>query len=534
MSDHIPVLIVGAGPTGLLMACELARHGIKFRIIDKKSEQTSCSNATWIQTRTIEILDHLGIVNRFLIAGHKCNAINLYAGGNHLLKIPLDQIGSTYPFILMLPQSETEKILNTYLKELKSHVERPLEFVEAIQEENKVVSTIKHPDGKTETITSDWLIGCGGVSSTVRSTGEFLFPGHDLSEQFLVADAEMSSFLSSDEIHVFFDKGTVFPDKGTILAIAPFGSKKYRITANVYQESARKTLYSHDINDIIRERSHDEYTADNVSWISPFWIHSNIIDHMRDRLTFLAGDAAHTHSPVGGQGMNTGMQDAYNLAWKLALVIKGKAKLSLLDSYQSERYPVICKVVKQTEQLTNMSLFDKIFSTKLHQFCDKISHDKKLERKIINQIEQLDIRYKNSPVIDYHEYVSAKSPRQGKRAPGVCIDQSTRLYDYLRNTQHNVLLFTGLSVSSETIEKIKETQEWLNKTYLNLIKTHIISTQKLKDFKNNIIDVNTAIHNRYGVKNNAIFIIRPDNYIAYCSKSLDTNLIKEFFQKYLI
>ncbi|MBS0425641.1 MAG: FAD-dependent monooxygenase [Proteobacteria bacterium] len=541
MSNHIPVLIVGAGPTGLLMACELARHGIKFRIIDKKPEQTSCSNATWIQTRTIEILDHLGIVNRFLKIGHPCNAINLYANGKHLLKLPLDQIDSTYPFILMLPQSETEKLLNEYLKELKNHVERSLEFIEATQKENKVTSTIKHLDGKIETITSNWLIGCGGVGSTVRSTGEFSFPGHDLPEQFLVADAKMSSSLSTNEIHVFFDKGTVFPEKGTILTIAPLGAKtheassyKYRITANVYQEGARKTLYSHEAIDIIRERSHGKYTASDVSWISPFWIHSNIIDHMRDRLTFLAGDAAHNHSPVGGQGMNTGLQDAYNLAWKLALVIKEKAKPSLLDSYQSERYPVICKVVKQTEELTNMSLFDKAFSAKLHHFCDKILDDKKLELKIINQIEQLDIRYKESPVIDYHECVSTKSPRQGERAPGVFIDKSTRLYDYLRNAQHNILLFAGLSASNEAIEKIKETQQWLSKTYSDLIKIHIISTSKLEDFKNSIIDVNAAVHKRYGVKDNAIFIIRPDNYIAYCSKSFDTNLIKDFFQKYLI
>ncbi len=534
MSNHLPVLIIGAGPTGLMMACELARHGIKFRIIDKKPEQTSCSNATWIQTRTIEILDHLGIVNRFLNIGHACNAINLYASGKHLLKIPLDQIDSTYPFVLMLPQSETEKLLNEYLKELKSHVERSLEFIEAAQEENKVISTIKHLDGKIETITSDWLIGCGGMGSAVRSTGKFLFPGHDLPEQFLVADAKMSSSLSKNEIHVFFDKGAEFPDKRTILAITPLKSNKYRITANVYQEGARKTLYSHEATDIIRERSHGKYTVNDVSWISPFWIHSNIIDHMRDRLTFLAGDAAHNHSPVGGQGMNTGLQDAYNLAWKLALVIKGKAKSSLLDSYQSERYPVICKVVKQTEQLTNMSLFDKTFSIKLHHFCDKISHDKKTEQKIVDQIEQLDIRYKNSPVIDYHECISTKSPRQGERAPDVLIDQATRLYDHLRNTQHNILLFTGLSASNEAIEKIKETQQWLSKTYSDLIKIHIILTQKLKDFKNNIIDENAAVHKRYGVKNNAIFIIRPDNYIGYCSKSFEINLIKTFFQKYLI
>jgi 2-polyprenyl-6-methoxyphenol hydroxylase-like FAD-dependent oxidoreductase len=535
MSDSIPVLIAGAGPTGLMMACELARHGIAFRIIDKNAGPTLGSNATWIQTRTLEILDHLGIANRFLKAGHTCNAINLYADGKSLLKIPLAQIGSTYPFILMLPQSETERLLNEHLNELKAHVERSLEFIEAKQDKNKVISTIKYPDGRTETITSDWLIGCGGVSSTVRETGEFSFPGQDLPEQFLVADAQMSSYLPTNEIHVFFDKGEIFPDKGTILVASPLGSNKYRITANVYQGHARKNIYAHEVIDIVQERCHGEYRVEDISWISPFWIHSNLIDHMRHDLTFLAGDAAHNHSPMAGQGMNTGLQDAYNLAWKLALVIKGEAKSSLLDSYQDERHPVISKVVNQTEQLTEMALFDKTFLIKLRTFCDEASHENsEISQHIAEEIEQLDIQYKSSSVIDYDEYINKKSPRQGERAPDVSIDQTTRLYDHLRNTQHNILLFTGLSVSTEIMTKIKETQQWLNKTYSDLIKTHIISTEKLQDTENIIFDVNGIIHKCYDVETNVIFIIRPDNYIAYCSKSFDINLIGKFFQKYLI
>jgi 2-polyprenyl-6-methoxyphenol hydroxylase-like FAD-dependent oxidoreductase len=535
MSNSIPVLIAGAGPTGLMMGCELARHGIAFRIIDKKAGPTLGSNATWIQTRTLEILDHLGIVNRFLRVGHPCNAINLYADGKALLKIPFAQIDSTYPFILMLPQSETERLLNEHLNELKAHVEGSLEFIEAKQEKNKVISTIKHLNGKIETITSDWLIGCGGVSSRVRETGEFSFPGQDLPEQFLVADTKMSSYLPTNEIHVFFDKGEVFPDKGTILIASPLGSNRYRITANVYQDHARKNIYAHEVVDIVQERCHGEYRVEDISWVSPFWIHSNLIDHMRHDLTFLAGDAAHNHSPIAGQGMNTGLQDAYNLAWKLALVIKGDAQPSLLDSYQDERHPVISKVVNQTERFTEMALFDKSFLTKLHTFCDEASHDNsEISQKIAEEIEQLDIQYKNSPAIDYHEHINKKSPQQGERAPDVFIDQTTRLYDYLRNTQHNILLFTGLSVSTEIMTKINETQQWLKKTYANLIKIHVISTEKLKDNENIIFDVNCIIHKRYGIKTNAVFIIRPDNYIAYCSKSFEINLIETFFKKYFI
>jgi 2-polyprenyl-6-methoxyphenol hydroxylase-like FAD-dependent oxidoreductase len=153
-----------------------------------------------------------------------------------------------------LPQSETERLINEHLNELKAHVERSLEFIEAKQDKNKVISTIKYPDGRTETITSDWLIGCGGVSSTVRETGEFSFPGQDLPEQFLVADAQMSSYLPKDEVHVFFDKGEIFPDKGTILVASPLGSNKYRITANVYQSHARKNIYAHGFH-------HFGYTA---------------------------------------------------------------------------------------------------------------------------------------------------------------------------------------------------------------------------------------------------------------------------------
>ncbi len=473
MSNHLAVLIVGAGPTGLMMACELARHGIKFRIIDKKPERTLTSNATWIQTRTIELLDQIGLAPLFLKAGHPCTAINVYVDGKPLVSIPFNGIESTYPFILMLPQSETEKLLIERLEELKHQVEWSSELVDLKQEDNKVVTTVKSPDGKSEMIISDWLIASDGANSKIREKCQIFFPGEDLTEQFVVADAQIDSFTSKDEIHLFFDQGTLF-------AASPLGENKYRIAANLHLDYPRQTFYKKEVIDLVQERGHGAYYVTDVAWISPFWIHGKIAEQMRRHSIFLMGDAAHIHSPAGGQGMNTGIQDAYNLAWKLALVIKGKGNPLLLDSYQAERYPVISEVVNQTENFTKMALFDESFLADLQKFSQQVLQgETEPIKKICSLLSQVNIRYQQSPIISYEASNQDFSPKPGERAPNVIIDQSTRLYDYLRNTQHNILLFTGPAKKQQELNGIKQLKEWLDQLHPDLIKTYVISKEKI-------------------------------------------------------
>lgn len=528
MSNPLPVLIVGAGPTGLMMACELARHHIAFRIIDKNPERTLSSNATWIQTLTIEIFNQIGIVDRFLKIGHPCDAINLYIDGKSLVTIPLNNIDSTYPYVLMLPQSETERLLIERLSEFNQRVERPLELIDVKQNNNSVMATVKHADGHTEIITSDWLIACDGANSSVREKCQLFFPGEDLSEQFIVADAQIDSFMSKNAMHVFFDQGTLF-------LATPLGENNYRITANLHLPVQRKIFTEREVIEMAQERAHGAYYINKVSWISSFWIHSKLVDHMRDKLIFLAGDAAHIHSPAGGQGMNTGLQDAYNLAWKLALVIEGKAKPSLLNSYQSERYPVVNNIVNQTESLTKMALFDKSFSSKLRQFSKKFLRNEVMSsKKIGEQITQLDIRYKDSDVISYDEHPRAKSPQQGEHAPDVIIHSSKRLYDYLQNTLHNVLFFTGSSEIKNTLEQLAQLQKLLNKIFPEQIKIHIVTNEELKDVDNIILDVMNAIHDRYNIKHASLYIIRPDGYISYYSTDFNHHSIVDFLKRYLV
>lgn len=533
MMSELPVLIVGAGPTGLMMACELKRHDIPFRIIDKKPEPTKGSNATWIQTRTLEIFDIIGIVDRFLKIGHKCEAINFYAKEKALANIPLTEIDSTYPFILMLPQSETERLLNEKLQESKVHVERSLELVNIKQTNQGVVSTIQLANGDTENITSDWIIACDGANSTVREKCQISFPGQDLSEQFMVADAKMSSSLPTNEIHVFFDKGTIFPEKGTLFSAFPWGSKEYRLSANLYLESPRQTFTEQEVREVVAERTYGNYIVDTVSWISPFWIHSKIVDQMQQGPIFLAGDAADIHSPAGGQGMNTGIQDAFNLAWKLALVIKRKANSSLLNSYQEERFPIVKNIVNQTDFYTHMVLFDKSFSHKLKKFSQDLLEHPQLSKKIGEQLTQIDIHYKKSSVINYEEKPNAKSPLQGERAPDATINDSNKLYAYLSNSLHTILLFAGNNPAEHDLDKIKELQNLIEAKFSNLVKIFVVTNKNLKNINNIIIDATNSIHQRYKINHFSTYIIRPDNYIAYFSKGIDLVSIEKFLQHYL-
>lgn len=219
-------MIVGAGPTGLMMACLLARQGVGFRIIDKKADHVKASNATWIQPRTLELLDQIGILDRFIKLGHPCDSINFYADGEQLSQLSLEYINSIYRFILMLAQSKIEEILENYLNELNHTIDRPLELVDVKNGSETVVSTIRYSDGHTETIISDWLVACDGANSTIREKCGFHFPGEDFTEQCMVADATIDfSHLSKDQIHFFFDSGTA-------LAAFPLGGNRYRLAAN--------------------------------------------------------------------------------------------------------------------------------------------------------------------------------------------------------------------------------------------------------------------------------------------------------------
>lgn len=528
MNAQLPVLIAGAGPTGLLLACELSRRGIDYRIIDKKSAPTTGSNATWIQSRTLELLDHAGLASSFIRAGHACDAINLHVDGKHLVRIPLDRIDSVYPFILMLPQSETELILSKRIQETGRRVERSTELLDVKQDGSSVTASLRNSQGEKEIMHCRWLIACDGASSKVRECCHIVFPGEDLTEQFVVADAHIDSFMTKNEAHLFFDEGTLF-------SASPLGANNYRIAANLHLDHPRKTLYEKEIIELVQERGHGAYYVKDISWISSFWVHGKLVDNMRVGSVFLAGDAAHVHSPAGGQGMNAGMQDAYNLAWKLALVIQGKAREELLESYHAERHPVANEIVNLTEQLTKLALYDPEFLNKLRTFSEKIINgNEKTLAEVESMISQTGIHYLASPVIDYGQIISGHSPGPGDRLPDVMIDKQARLYDILRHPLHSILLFTGTSKKDDVINKLLLIRDSLENQFGEYARSIVIAIGDVSKREFVVQDNDGGIHKQFHIEKPAVLVIRPDCYVGYSSENPDFDSIAGFMSRYII
>jgi 2-polyprenyl-6-methoxyphenol hydroxylase-like FAD-dependent oxidoreductase len=526
--SNVSVLIVGAGPTGLLLAYELARHGVSFRIIDKKPEPTQQSNAAVLQTRTLEIFKQIGLVDDFLRVGQPCKTIHFYDKGKPFAKVSFDKLESIYQFILALPQAATENILNNKLIELHHKVERSRELTAVLMTDTQVECIVQHQDGIQEIIYSDWLIGCDGAHSTVREKTGFQFPGEDLPEQFVVADTILDTFLRHDELNIFINNGTV-------LGVFPLDSNRFRIGGNMREDPPRKIYSDLEVKELVATRTHNLFTAREVNWASPFWIHSKIADKMRLKRVFLAGDAAHIHSPLGGQGMNTGLQDAHNLAWKLALVVQGRADICLLDSYEEERYPVIKKIVNDTDRFTRMMLitnpvvnFFKKYSMKLVFSIPSIL------RIITHRLTQISLQYKQSCALCNSSQITLSSPTVGERAPDVKINHSNFFYSYLNDNAHHIICFTGENDIFKAADDSKKISQSLLGPYKDVVVLHLVTPHLLDEPIDQIFDETNAMHQLYQIKKPTVMVIRPDGYIGYASQDFSLDKLKVFFQQYLI
>ncbi|MFA6915069.1 MAG: FAD-dependent monooxygenase [Parachlamydiales bacterium] len=526
--QHIPVLIVGAGPSGLAVALELTRFGIPVRIIDRKATQTLTTNAAGIQTRTIEILEHIGIVKEFLDRGVVTKSLEIHSQKRRLAKVPLDVVDSFHKFILMLPQSDTEHILNHELEKLNVRVERNVEFIELRQENNKVISSLKYLDGKTEIVESDWLVGCDGYNSAVRNHANIKMVGKDFDQEFFVADVRLKSKFDRSSVNMIINKGTLIG----IFSLPNDQNDKFRIVGNVGKDQNKDKFTENEIKQIVEGYTEGECEVIEVIWSSPFWIHSKVASKLRNQSVFIAGDAAHVHSPAGAQGMNTGLQDAFNLSWKLALVINNKAQPTILDSYQEERYPIIKNVIKFTEALAFLGLTNNSFLQGIRNFIFRNVTDKVrfIQRKMVGLITQTALKYKNSHIIIKQSNGHSSGPQPGERAPDLVLSENRRLYDYLRNNQHNLLLFTGPAPTTESIESIQDAYHKISDQLGSLIKPYIVSDKKI-NVPNLIQDNDLALHTRYAVSKPSMCLIRPDQYIGLFMGEVNPSLLGELLQK---
>ena len=341
------VLIVGAGPTGLVLALWLARLGVRIRIIDQTAEPGTTSRALAVQARTLELYRQVGLADAVVERGHKLLAGNLWVAGAHASRFVLGEMGagiSPYSYALIFPQDEHERLLIDRLAESRVKVERQTDLVDFEEENGRVRARLKRPDGTIEACTALYIAGCDGARSTVREALGIGFPGGVYNHLFYVADVEASGATMNGEVHVALD-ATDF------LAVFPLKDRsRARLIGTVRAEAEHQhqDLSWNDVSKRVIEWMRIDVAR--VNWFSTYRVHHRVADHFRIGRAFILGDAAHIHSPVGGQGMNTGIGDAVNLAWKLAAALRGDATASLLDSYEPERIKFARQLVATTDR----------------------------------------------------------------------------------------------------------------------------------------------------------------------------------------
>jgi 2-polyprenyl-6-methoxyphenol hydroxylase-like FAD-dependent oxidoreductase len=346
-TDNTDVLIVGAGPTGLVLALWMTRLGVRVRIIDQTAEPGTTSRALAVQARTLELYRQIDLADAVVERGHKLVAGNLWVAGSHASRFVFGEMGegiSPYPYALIFPQDEHERLLIDRLAAAGVAVERRTELMDFDQANGGVRALLKCPDGSIEACAASYIAGCDGARSTVREALGIGFPGGVYNHLFYVADVEASGATMNGEVHVALDT-TDF------LAVFPLKDRtRARLIGTVRAEAERHhdDLSWNDVTKRVIEWMRID--VHRVNWFSTYRVHHRVADHFRKGRAFILGDAAHIHSPVGGQGMNTGIGDAVNLAWKLAALIHGHANASILDSYEPERIKFARRLVATTDQ----------------------------------------------------------------------------------------------------------------------------------------------------------------------------------------
>lgn len=413
MVTNPKVLISGAGPVGLTLANELVRHGISVRIVDKSAQRTDKSKALVLWSRTLELFDDAGYAQGFMSSGMQVHGAQISTGKQVIAKVPFDSVDSRFAYALAIAQSETERVLEERLNAAGVAVERRVELTGFIDKGASVEAILTNATGERETVAADWLVGCDGAHSAVRHGLGFGFEGSTLPSHWALADGLIPGLEPKDNLHIFWHRDG-------ILAFFPIIGDRWRVVANL--GPAREGEVHPDptlaeINALMAHRGSPDIVMSDPVWLAAFRINERKVKEYARGRVFLAGDAAHIHSPAGGQGMNTGMQDAFNLAWKLALVIGGAAKPSLLDSYSKERSAVGDRVLKNASQMTDAATLSNPLLQELRNTILRFAVSFPLvQHKIADQLAEMDIGYPDSPLTAQDGHI-ARRPKSGERWP---------------------------------------------------------------------------------------------------------------------
>ena len=496
------VLIVGAGPTGLALALWLTKQGVGLRIIDKSAGPGETSRAMVVQARTLELYRQLDMADDVVAKGNPNPAMNMWVRGKRQARVSLADAGTDitpYPTLLVFPQDRHERLLIERLERLGVTVERRTECVSFEDGADRVSARLKLPDGSEEVCEARFLAGCDGARSPIRHGIGAGFEGGTYRHVFYVADVEASGLEPAGEAHIALDSAD-------FVAVLPYGhDNQSRLIGTVRDERADRAE-SLTFEDVGRQAIDTlGLTVGKVNWFSTYRVHHRVTDRFRSGRVFLLGDAAHVHSPAGGQGMNTGIADAINLAWKLATVVKGQAADSLLDSYEAERQAFARKLVQTTDRLFTFATAEGGFAafarTRIAPLVMRVADD-------IGSVRAFMFRVVSQTMLDYHD-----SPLSAGKAGTVSGGDRLPFVRFEGGDNYGSLSAIGWQVHVYGAAR-SDLRTWCERHGVAL---HAFAWR--------------TEHGRAGLAQDAAYLLRPDTYVALADPQGSPEALGRYFSE---
>jgi 2-polyprenyl-6-methoxyphenol hydroxylase-like FAD-dependent oxidoreductase len=496
------VLIVGAGPTGLVLALWLTKQGVPVRIVDRTAEPGTTSRALAVHARTLELYEQLDLADAIVEKGYSVPGARMWLGGRQAARVPFEEIASDltpYAFLHIFPQDEHERLLAGRLEALGVRVERSTELIDCTDAGDHISARLRGADGVEQSVEAAFIAGCDGARSKVREAMGTGFPGGTYPQTFYVADVTGEGPAFNGDLNVELDETdflAIFPlaDKGRIRLIGA-------IRPNDGQDLDRLTF------DDVRDRAARQLQlkVDRVNWFSVYHIHHRVTDHFRHGRAFVLGDAAHIHTPVGGQGMNTGIGDAINLAWKLAAVLAGKAPDSLLDTFEAERRAFALRLVRTTDRFFNLAAAEghlaEIIRTRLAPLIlPRVVKIEAAREFIFRTISQITLNYRGKGLDQGH----AGPVYGGDRLPWVKLDEGDN-YGTLERIGWQIHVY---GVARDDLKR------WCEEKAV-LLQAHPWREPM----------------RQAGLRENALYLIRPDTYVALADPAQSVATVEQFFAR---
>ena len=539
------VLIVGAGPTGLTLAIELARRGIPFRLIDRDARRAETSRAIGTQARTVEVFRIMGIPEPALQPAVWPRALRFAERDRTLARIPFASGPGTGPRLVVMNESGTERVLEERLAQLGGRIEQSTELTAYRIEGDRVVATLARPDGESR-IVARFLVGADGAHSAVRRVAGIGFAGAPYPERFLLADLDIDWDVPHDEGHVWIGNDD-------LVAVIPLpGERRYRIIAPLAPDHAAREYASEEAiavaaEALLQQRSGMalKRVGDPV-WASAFRIQRRQAERYRVGPVFLAGDAAHVHSPVGGQGMNTGIQDAFNLGWKLALAARELAAPGLLDTYEAERHPIARGVLRGTDLATRLVLARNPLAESIREHVvPAVVSLPPVRRRFLAAVSQLDVGYRGSAISVDAEQARGK---QGRVRRDAGIRSGDRVTDVLLvgpATGGNatlfgliargwvLLLFPGENPSPDRMAAVHRLAEQTRQMVGEEIRTYVILDSLAGQEPGGTIlsDASGVLARVFGGSRDLAALVRPDGYLGYRGRLAQTGDLASYLAR---